>query len=106
LTAYLSIIRPRRAQVGEFLHLGARLEHPVESRDAGVHHALRDVAGHLLGANQDALDLGVVDARVVGPRRHVDLIAGVREQFHRGVLEAALRDPEAQNAFARRHQPP
>ena len=60
----------------------------------GVEDAVRDVARHLLRADQHAFDLGIVDGRKVRTRAHVDVEAGAREQLDGRVLQRAFRDAE------------
>ena len=67
---------------------------PVLAGEAGVEHAVRDVARHLLRANQHALDLRIVDGREVRARADVDVEARAREQLNRRVLQRALRNAE------------
>ena len=43
------------------------LHHPVEPGQAGVEHAVLDVARHLLRADQHAFDLRIVDAGEIRP---------------------------------------
>ncbi len=94
-------------QIGERLqHAGAAvaglvLGNPVLAGQAGVEDAVRDVARHLLRADQHALDLRIVDRREVRARAHVDVEAGPREQLNGRVLERAFRDAELQLHFAR-----
>ena len=75
---------------------GFVLGDPVLAGEAGVEHAVRDVARHLLRADQHALDLGIVDRREVRPRADVDVEAGAREQLDGRVLQRAFRDAEFQ----------
>ena len=58
----------------------------------GVEHAVRDVARHLLRANQHAVDLRIVDGREVRPRARVDVESRAREELDRRVLQRALRE--------------
>src|SRR5262249_4450717 len=69
---------------------------PVEAREPGVEHAVRDVPRHLLRADQHALDFGIVDRREVRSRARVDGVAGARKQLHRRVLQRAFRDAESE----------
>ena len=84
------------AQVGEFGHIGAGFQNPVEARDGAVEDALPDVAGHLLRPDQNALDLGVVDVRVVGTARNAQIVARAHEQLLGGFLQAAFGNAKAQ----------
>src|SRR5438876_859984 len=52
------------------------------------------VAGHLLGADQHAFNLGVVHAGEIRPRADVQVEAGAREELDRRVLERAFGDAE------------
>ena len=67
---------------------------PVLTREAGVEHAVGDVARHLLRADQHALDVGVVDGGEVRSCARVDVEAGAREELDRRVLERSLRQTE------------
>ena len=87
---------PRR--IREFLHAGAALAGPVDPRDPGVENALADVAGHFLRSDQDALDLGVIDVRVVGPVRNPEAEARLGEEALGRLLQAALGQAEPQDA--------
>ena len=50
-------------QIGDGLDLRFVLLHPVAAGEAGVEHAVFDVARHLLRADQHALDFRIVDRR-------------------------------------------
>jgi hypothetical protein len=54
-----------------------------------------DVASHLLGANQHALDLGIVDGGKVGAAVGVDVPAGALEESDSGILKAAFGNAES-----------
>ena len=84
----------REDQFGHLMHVGPVLHDPVVAGQPGVEHAVLDVAGHLLGADQQALDLVVVDGRIVAPRAEGDLVAGAAKQFGRRLLQAAGGDSE------------
>lgn len=56
-------------------HVEAALQHPVEPGESSVEGAVLDVAGHLLGADQQALDLWLAGPRNVGALAQVDLKA-------------------------------
>src|SRR5262249_7449097 len=75
---------------------GFVLGDPVLTGQPGVEHAVRDVARHLLRADQHAFDLAVVYRRKVRARADVDVEAGAREQLDRRVLQRALGDAELQ----------
>ncbi len=49
-------------EVGDGDHVGLILFDPVAAGETGVKDAVFHVARHLLGANEHALDFGVVDA--------------------------------------------
>ena len=74
----------------------AALDHPVDAGEAGVEHAVIDVARHLLRANQHALDLGVVDGGKVGAAVGVDVPAGALEESDGCILQAAFGDAESE----------
>ena len=73
---------------------------PVLAGQAGVEHAVGDVARHLLRADQHALDLRIVDRRKVRSRIDAQDVAGALEQLDRRVLQRSLRN--AQPQFHRR----
>ncbi len=79
---------------GDALDVGLVFEDPVVAGEAGVEGAVLDVAGHLLGADEHALDLDVVDGGEVGAAVGEDAPAGAFEECDGGVLEAALGDAE------------
>ena len=54
-----------------------------------------DVAGHLLRANQHALNLRVVDGREVGAAVGVDVPAGALEERNGGILQTAFGNAES-----------
>ncbi|MEZ5285185.1 MAG: hypothetical protein R2712_10325 [Vicinamibacterales bacterium] len=72
------------------------LANPVEAGEARVEDAVGHVAGHLLRADQHALDLGVVDGGEVGARRDQHLEARPLEELDGGLLERALGNAEPQ----------
>jgi hypothetical protein len=74
----------------------AVLGDPVEAGEAGVEHALADIARHFLRANQHALDLGVVDRGKYDACVDVDVESGAREQLNRRILERALGKTQLQ----------
>ena len=61
---------------------------------AGVEDSVSDVPRHFLRANEHALDVRIVDGRVIRPRADVHVEAGAREQLDRRVLERALGNAE------------
>ena len=81
-------------QIGHGDDVRIVLNHPVVSRQSGVEDAVLDIARHLLGADQHALDLGVVDRRKVRARVHVDVEPGAGEELNGGVLQRPLGDAE------------
>ena len=89
------------AQLEQRLHVRAGLDDLVLARDAEV-----DVAGggphrDVVGARQQQVDVEVVSVRVQRPARRLELDAGVGEQPHRRLGEAALRrQGEAQQPAA------
>ena len=72
----------------------AALDDPVDAGEAGVEDAVVDVAGHLLSADEHALDLFVVDGGEVGAAVGVDVPAGALEEGDGGILERAFGDAE------------
>ena len=81
-------------QLGHLVDLGVVLQDPVVAGQAAVERAVLDVAGHLLGADQRAVDLRVVDAGVVAAAGEGDLVAGLAEQLAGRLLQAAGGDAE------------
>ena len=75
-------------EVGHRQHVGFVLDDPVAAGEAGVEDAILDVAGHFLGADQHAFDIGIVDAREIRPAAGGDGEAGAAEQVDGGVFEA------------------
>src|SRR5262249_23267740 len=87
-------------QLGHLDHLGVVLLDPVAPGQPAVERAILDVAGHLLGADQRAVDLRVVDGRVVTAAGEGDLVARLAEQPRRRVLEAARGDAQLEDLLA------
>ena len=59
-----------------------------------VEGSMVDVARHLLGADQHALDLGVVDRGEVRPAIGVDIPSSAFEQGNGRFLQTALGDSQ------------
>jgi hypothetical protein len=76
------------------------LQHPVVAGQAAVERAVLDVARHLLGADQRAVDVRVVDGRVVAAAGVGDLVAGLAEQLAGRLLQTARRDAKFEDALA------
>ena len=82
-------------EAGDGFDVEAAFDNPVDAGEAGVEHAVVDVASHLLSANEHALDLGVVDGGEVGAAVGVDVPAGAFEEGDGRVLQAAFGNAEA-----------
>ena len=67
--------------------LGVVLHDPVVPGEAAVERPVTDVPGHLLGADQCAMNLGVVDRGVVAAAGERDLVPGLAEQVRGRLLE-------------------
>ena len=89
---------------GDAGDIEAALDDPVNAGEAGVEHAVIDVARHLLRADEHALDLAVVDGGKVGAAVGVDVPAGALEESDGGVLQAAFGDAETK--FVSHWRPP
>ena len=83
----------KRSDAGD---IEAALDHPVDAGEAGVEYAVIDVARHLLGADEHALDFGIVDGGKVGAAVGVDVPAGPFEKSDGGILQAAFGDAESE----------
>ena len=83
-------------EAGDGFDVEAALDNPVDAGEASVENAVVDVAGHFLGADEHALDVGVVDVGEVGAAVGVDVPAGALEEGDGGVLQAAFRDAKAE----------
>ncbi len=81
-------------EIGDGVDLGFVLFHPIAAGEAGVEHAVFDVAGHFLRADEHALDFGIVDAGEVGAAAGDDLESGAAEQIDGGVFETAFGNAE------------
>ena len=92
-------------QVGDGHNLEPAFHHPVEPGQSGIEHAVFDVACHLLGANQHALDVRIGGARGVRPAIGVDVEAGTRKQLQGCFLQTAFGNANAElhdaSSFAR-----
>ena len=69
---------------------------PQVAGDAGIEHAGMDVAGDLLGAEQDWLKLGVVDHRLIGARRRAEVPARALEEIKGGLLQTAFGETDSE----------
>ena len=76
--------------------VGVVLQRPVLAGDAGVEHAVLDVARHLLRAGQHAAQRVVVDAGKVAAVGAGDLPAGLAEELQGGGFEASLGKAECE----------
>ena len=81
-------------EVGDVLDLGFVLLHPVAAGEAGIEHAVFDVARHLLRADQHAFDFGIVNRRKIRAAAGGDLESGAAEQIDRGVFQTAFGNSE------------
>ena len=87
-------------QIGDGFDVGAYFGHPVETGQPGVENAVFDIAGHLLGADEHAFHLGIVDGGEVRARTGADVETGAAEQIDRGVFKTSLGNAEFQLHFA------
>ena len=76
-------------QLGQLDDLGVVLLDPVVPGQPAVERAVLDVPRHFLGPDQRAVDLLVVDGRVIAPAGERDLVAGLAEQVGGRLLQAA-----------------
>ena len=81
-----------------FDDLGVVLQDPVVAGQAAVERAVLDVARHLLGPDQRAVDFRIVDGRIVAAAGEGDLVAGLAEQFAGRLLQAAGGNAEFEDA--------
>jgi len=77
-------------EVRQLAHFRAVLENPILAGQPRVQDAVLDVARHLLGADQHALDLLVVNDREIGAGIHRDLVPGAAKELERGLLKVSL----------------
>src|SRR5262249_31082952 len=84
------------------------LLNPVLAGETRIEDAVREVARHLLRADQHAVDFRIVDRREVRARADVDVEAGAGEQLHRRVLERPFGNPELEfhraSSFRKKHE--
>ena len=62
-----------------------------------VEEAFINITGHLLGANQKALNLRIVGFRLIGTTLNIDPVARLLKEPCRGLLQGALGDAQPQN---------
>ena len=72
-------------------HMSGPNAGPLIYTCTAVDHALLDVARHLLGPDQNALDFGIVDLGVIGSTRNPDVEARTGQKPLGRLLEASLR---------------
>ena len=87
----------REDQLRHLVDVGVVFHDPVVAGQPGVQHAVLDVARHFLGADQEALQLVVVDAGIIAPRVEGDFVARAAKQFTGRLLQAARGDAEFEN---------
>jgi len=81
-------------QIGDLHNLRLALLDPVKARQAAVEDAVLHITGHLLGAQQHAPDLIVINVGMVLALIHIDLVPGVTEYLEGRFLQAPLRQPQ------------
>ena len=79
----------RENQFGHLVDVGIGLHDPVVAGQTAVEHALFDITGHLLRADQQTLDPVVVDRGIVASRTEGDFVPGAPKQLGGGFLQAA-----------------
>ncbi len=79
---------------GDAVHVETTFDDPVDAGETGVEDTVIDVAGHLLCANEHALDFGVVDGGKVRAAVGVDVPTGALEEGDGCFLQAAFGDAE------------
>jgi len=67
---------------------------PIAAGEPGIENPVVYIASHFLGANEHALDLGIVDAGEIGTAAGGDGETGAAEQVDGGVFQAAFGDAE------------
>ena len=77
-------------KVRQHFHVRAVFINPVASGDAAVDETVVDVAADFLGADQEELQIVVIGSRAVAAAGYIDVVAGLAEQFHGGVLQTAF----------------
>ena len=83
-------------EVGHGDNLRFIFRDPIQAGEARVEDAVFDVARHFLGADEHALDIGIVDGREVGAAAGGDVKAGAAEQIDGRVFQAAFGNAEFQ----------
>jgi len=73
------------------------LNDPVMTGNAGVKNPLFDVPGHFLRSNQQALDLLIIDLRIIRSRGKRNVVTRSLKKLCGGILEAAGWDPQLEN---------
>jgi hypothetical protein len=81
-------------EIGNGLDVGFVLFDPIAAGETGVEDAVLDVARHFLGADEHALEIGIVDGREIAARAGADVEAGAAEEIDGGVFETAFGDAE------------
>ncbi len=81
------------------MDVGRALQHVVVAGDAAVEYSVFDVASNLLGAQQNDLQVVIVDGRIVRARRDTDVPAGAFHHADGGVLQRAFGQAQAQQAW-------
>jgi len=77
-------------QLADLDHVRVVLLDPILAGETAIEEAMLDVAGHFLGADEAAVEGGVVEGRPVGAAALGDRKAGAGEELEGGLLEASL----------------
>ena len=85
------------SRIQDLNDIGPCLTDQIEAAKAQVDQSVLDIPWLLLGPHEHALDLGVVDRRIVGAGLHGHVIARLGEEVDRSLLQVAVRNskPEA-----------
>ena len=72
------------------------LFNPIAAGETGIEHAVFDVAGHFLRADEHALHFGIVHGREIRAAASGDVVSGAAEEIDGGRFQATFRDAQFQ----------
>src|SRR5262249_34700666 len=84
-------------QLRQLDDLGVVLQHPVVPGQAAIQRAILYVTRHLLGPDERAVNLRVVDDGIVAATGKRDLVARLAKYVARGLLQAARGETELED---------
>lgn len=77
-------------KIRQHFHVRPVFINPVAPGNAAVDETVIDITAYFLGTDQEELQIVVVAGRAVSAAGHINIVAGLAEQFHGGILQTAF----------------